>query len=64
MGVGPKSAQTSLEGGNIGAGGSSVHYLDAPDAGFAVVAFDVDFNFGVADEAETQTRSLKICCIK
>lgn len=44
-------------------GKSNVPYLDALDAGFAVVAFDVDFNFGVANEAETQTKE-QICWIK
>lgn len=39
-----------------GRGKSGVSHLDALDAGFAVVAFDVDFNFGVADEAERHTK--------
>lgn len=43
-----------------GRGKSSVSHLDALDAGFAVVAFDVDFNFGVADEAERHTKE-QIC---
>lgn len=43
---------------NSRSGKSSASYLDALDAGFAVVAFDVDFNFGVADEAETHTKNI------